>query len=63
MKKMLTLGAFLHYKRKENGYTLGDMAEELGISKMYLSELENSKKTNPSIEIMQGITGMNSRIK
>jgi transcriptional regulator with XRE-family HTH domain len=58
MKKMLTFGTFLHYKRKENGYTLRHVADELGITKMYLSELENNKKTNPSIEIMQGLISM-----
>jgi transcriptional regulator with XRE-family HTH domain len=55
MKKLLTYGNFLHYKRREFGYKLKYVAEELGITPVYLSEMEKDRKTNPSGDILTGL--------
>ncbi|MDB2091420.1 MULTISPECIES: helix-turn-helix domain-containing protein [Clostridium] len=41
--------------RKEKGLSLSKLAEMAQISKSYLSDLENEKKENPSVEILEKI--------
>lgn len=45
----LTLGEFLRKLRIDKGKTINDMQIETGISKSYLSKLENNTKDNPSL--------------
>jgi transcriptional regulator with XRE-family HTH domain len=52
---MPTLGEKLRTLRKERGYTLDGLAEEVGISKSYLWELENRTSPNPSVEKLSAI--------
>lgn len=41
--------------RKEQGYTLIELANKVGISSGYLCHLENGSRKNPSINIMEKI--------
>ena len=45
------MGDALKYLRIFNGYKSAQLAEELGLSQSYISELENNKK-QPSIEVL-----------
>ena len=45
----LTLGKFLKKLRIDKGKTINDLQNETGISKSYLSKLENNTKDNPSL--------------
>ncbi len=45
------MGEALKYLRLFNGYKSAQLAEELGLSQSYISELENGKK-QPSIEVL-----------
>ena len=45
------MGEALRYLRIFNGYKSAQLAEELGLSQSYISELENGKK-QPSIEVL-----------
>lgn len=45
----LSLGEFLKKLRIDKGKTINDMQIETGISKSYLSKLENNTKDNPSL--------------
>lgn len=45
----LSLGEFLRKLRVDKGKTINDMQNETGISKSYLSKLENNTKDNPSL--------------
>ena len=38
--------------RQEKGYSLNELAERAGISKAYLSQLENNRSKQPSAEIL-----------
>ena len=42
--------------RKKKGITLTDLSKKTGISRGYLSHLENGSRKNPSIEIMDNIS-------
>lgn len=50
--KNLMLGNFLKILRKEHGYTLREVEAKTGISNTYISNLENGKKTTPSMETL-----------
>jgi len=52
MKNTLSFGSFIQNKRLMKGETLQTIAEKIGIGIMYLSEIENGKKTNPSPKIL-----------
>lgn len=41
--------------RKEQGYTLIELANKVGISSGYLCHLENGSRKNPSINTMEKI--------
>lgn len=53
MEKYLTFGSNISQKRRELNHTLREAAMQIGITAVYLSEMENGKKTNPSSEIMR----------
>jgi transcriptional regulator with XRE-family HTH domain len=53
MEDYFTFGSYISQKRREIKYTLRETALQIGITPVYLSEMENGKKTNPSGEIMQ----------
>lgn len=47
-----TLGSVIKRARKEKGLTLRKLANNIGISHPYLSQLENGHNTNPSNEVL-----------
>ena len=49
----MTLGKLLKNARISNGLTLQRVADYIGISTPYLSDLENGKALRPKIEILQ----------
>jgi transcriptional regulator with XRE-family HTH domain len=49
----MSWGIYIAQKRRESKRTLRETAKQIGITAVYLSEMENGKKTNPSGEIMQ----------
>ena len=48
----VSLGEFLKKLRIDKGKTINDLQNETGISKSYLSKLENNTKDNPSLYTM-----------
>ena len=58
MKKYegLSLGEFLKKLRIDKGKTINNMQIETGISKSYLSKLENNTKDNPSLYILKKLS-------
>ena len=48
-------GKYIYQIRKKQGYTLTQLAERVGISKSYLSNIERELKQNPSIQVMESI--------
>lgn len=55
MKIKYTFGTFIKEKRKERGISLRRFAEEVGISPVYLSNLENDRMTAPKDEVVSTI--------
>jgi len=53
MPNFETFGNFINRKRLEQKVSLRYISLKIGISPVYLSEMENGKKTNPSSEIMR----------
>lgn len=47
-----TFGKVVREKRKERGLSLRELARRTGVSHPYLSQLENEKNKNPSLEIV-----------
>ena len=52
---MKGVGARIHNLRKGQGKGLADIAEATGLSKGYLSELENADEMNPTLDVLQRI--------
>jgi putative transcriptional regulator len=50
------MGLFIKLKRIEHGYKQGEFARKVGISRQYLSLLENGSAKNPSVEVMKKIS-------
>ncbi|EDS76413.1 HTH-type transcriptional regulator SinR [Clostridium botulinum C str. Eklund] len=50
------MGLKLKIKRIEKGIKQKDLAKEIGISRYYLSALENGRANNPSIPVMKKIS-------
>lgn len=48
----IKVGELIRAKREEYNLSLVDFARQVDISPGYLSQLENGKKTNPSLEVM-----------
>lgn len=48
----IKVGELIRAKREEYNTSLVDFARQVDISPGYLSQLENGKKTNPSLEVM-----------
>ncbi len=48
----IKVGELIRAKREEYNISLVDFARQVDISPGYLSQLENGKKTNPSLEVM-----------
>ncbi len=48
----IKVGEIIKAKREDLGISLVDFAKQVGISPGYLSQLENSKKTNPNLELI-----------
>ena len=48
----IKVGELIRAKREEYNISLVDFARQVHISPGYLSQLENGKKTNPSLEVM-----------
>lgn len=49
-------GLKIKLKRTENELKLQDLAKKVGISRYYLSALENGRATNPSAQVMRKIS-------
>jgi transcriptional regulator with XRE-family HTH domain len=52
------LGQKLHKLRKDNGFTLDELAERSGLSKSYLWELENRESQRPSAEKLTALANV-----
>jgi putative transcriptional regulator len=50
------MGLKLKLKRIEKGFKQIELAEQIGISRYYLSGLERDKIKNPNIEVMKKIS-------
>lgn len=50
-----TIGARIRYYRNKNNLTLGDISKISGISMSYLSQIENNKQNNPSLDTLKKI--------
>ncbi len=50
-----TFGAFIRKKRIDNGISLRKMAELMGYSATYWSDIENGRRNPPSVETLQHI--------
>lgn len=48
----------IKYCRKHRGITLEELSNKTGISKAYLSRLENGGKINPSLIILEKIANV-----
>lgn len=55
MSNTISLGGTIRYFRKRKGLTLRELSKKTNISPIYISELENGKKKNPSEEILYKI--------
>ena len=55
MKINHTFGTFIKEKRKERGISLRRFAEEVGISPVYLSNLENDRMRPPKDDVVSNI--------
>lgn len=53
MNEKLTFGEFLTEKRKSRGVLMKDLADELGVSKVYLCDVEKGRKAAPKSEHLQ----------
>lgn len=49
------LGNNIKRIRKEKGLGIKDIADVVGISEAYVSQLENNKRDNPSVDILKSI--------
>ncbi|MCG0275630.1 MAG: helix-turn-helix transcriptional regulator [Thermosediminibacteraceae bacterium] len=45
----------IKYIREKSGITQEKLAEKVGISRIYLNELENGRKKNPSFKLLKKI--------
>ena len=50
----ISIGEIIKTKREEKGYNLSEFAKLIEISPGYLSQIENSRRTNPKLEIILG---------
>lgn len=55
MSRELSLGETIRFFRKRKGLSLRELAKNSNVSPIYISELENGKKINPSEEILHRI--------
>ena len=53
-----TFGSFIAGKREEHDHTLRGFAKMLGISAVYLSNLEKDRRRDPSDEIVENIAAL-----
>lgn len=54
----MTLGQKLKALRKKNNKSLRQVQKQTGISNSYLSELENDRKENPSMDILKKLADL-----
>ncbi|WP_077214393.1 helix-turn-helix domain-containing protein [Bacillus dakarensis] len=52
------IGKNIYRIRKQRGLTLSELAERAAISKSYLSNIERSLNKNPSIQVLEKISGV-----
>lgn len=50
------LGERIKALRKEQQLTISELAEKAGVAKSYLSSIERTKQTNPSIQFIEKIS-------
>jgi transcriptional regulator with XRE-family HTH domain len=53
---MKRLGSFLREKRVERDLTLGQLADEVGVSAMFISDIENGKRIPSSGKAITGLS-------
>ena len=56
IKNFICIGGRIKYHRLKNSMTLDDLSKISGISSTYLSQIENNKQTNPSVDTLKKIT-------
>lgn len=49
----MKLGQYIRKIREEKGFSTRELARRSGVSQPYLSQLENGKTNNPSIEVLK----------
>jgi len=49
----MSIGAKLKQRRMKNGWSLQQVADEIGVSKAHIYELELNKVKNPSVETLK----------
>lgn len=52
---LLRLGHKIRFLRQGKGWSLGDLAENSGVSKAYLSDLENGEAGKPNIQYVYNV--------
>lgn len=52
------VGSRMKQLRKKRGFSLSELADRAGVAKSYLSSIENGKKSNPSIQILEKISSV-----
>jgi len=52
----MSLGSTIREARINRGFTLNELAKAAGVSKAYLSQLENEKFSNPTTDILKKLS-------
>ncbi|WP_161780762.1 helix-turn-helix domain-containing protein [Tumebacillus flagellatus] len=53
---MTTLGELIKAARLECGLRSEDLADAIGVSRTYISKLENDRMSNPSLEVLRDLS-------
>lgn len=51
----MKLGEKIKELRKDRGMSAKELADKIGVTPAYISQLENGKKANPTYDILQGL--------
>ncbi|WP_081825605.1 helix-turn-helix domain-containing protein [Bacillus sp. UNC41MFS5] len=52
----MSFGKYLKVKREEKNLSMNKLGELVGITAMYISQLESGKRNNPSIEVLHKLS-------
>ncbi len=53
---LMSFGKYLKVKREEKNLSMNKLGELVGITAMYISQLESGKRNNPSIEVLHKLS-------